>query len=362
MPKRAANFDGSSQAAKKVLQAGKKYAKQEVFIHNDDKLQKLLRSLVHAAKAFPIEAVGLIVRAVTSGQKVYEQNLSQCFCAIGQVLKSAESLASFVAILDAYVEVKSSIDPEEVLEEDGQMFEAAAVIFCDMLEAGVADMNDKTMQAAMSVFRTQQCNPCLYELLVEKAQEKFPGGVFAPWPPSDNFVVWFGGEPTKDSAALSMMFAKKQMEVWMAKSWSSASTLRLVNGQVVDLLGKPVQWCCHGTLSLITDCVCRALSLGRPIWLARGLRTVQKALWGMCDCRAQCGAFPKSVTRWIFPFTKALLIMAAIHRSDSLEAVVSNASIWDTQRLVPESRRGKGSGRGWCRGRSQHRIGFAVPM
>ncbi len=240
MPKRAANFDGSSQAAKKVLQAGKKYAKQEVFIHNDDKLQKLLRSLVHAAKAFPIEAVGLIVRAVTSGQKVYEQNLSQCFCAIGQVLKSAESLASFVAILDAYVEVKSSIDPEEVLAEDGQMFEAAAVIFCDMLEAGVADMNDKTMQAAMSVFRTQQRNPCLYELLVEKAQEKFPGGVFAPWPPSDNFVVWFGGEPTKDSAALSMMFAKKQMEVWMAKSWSSASTLRLVNGQVVDLLGQPV--------------------------------------------------------------------------------------------------------------------------
>lgn len=239
MPKRA--LDGSvPAAAKKKLAAGKKYAEQEVFIHNDCKLQKLLRSLVQAGQAAPVESIGVIVQSVTSGQKVYDQNLCQCFCALGQVMKGAGTVKGLVSMLNAYLEVKSGIVlAEEVLEDDEQMFLMAAAVLSDQLQAS-ANLVEHDVRDAMEVFREQQGNPSLYELLVDKVHEQRPNMVLPPWPSSGQFTVWIGGEPTKESTARGLALERKRMEVWMADSWSAATTLRLVNGQVVDLIGRPL--------------------------------------------------------------------------------------------------------------------------
>ena len=135
-------------------------------------------------------------------------------------MKGAGTLKDLAAMLEGYLQVKGDID-DEVLEDDEQMFSLAAAVLCDKLQA-ITEIDQKDVQTLMKLFRTKQLNSSLYELLKDKVLERLPNEVLPPWPPSETYVVWIGGEPTKESTASDLKEAKKRMDVWMAKSWCFA--------------------------------------------------------------------------------------------------------------------------------------------
>jgi hypothetical protein len=183
----------------------------------------LLRALVEASQASPEEAVACIAAltvANTSQGACDDEDLIQCFCAIGQVLRQhASCLPRFAAVLASYVQAKESAESLDVFEAcDAPMFSLAAAIFLNTLEHACT-IDTAVVCEVLNIFVAKQPDEVTFRLLHGAALAKVGGDAELPdWARDSPFagerISIFGGSPSVETVCCDMEYMMEQLTLW----------------------------------------------------------------------------------------------------------------------------------------------------